>query len=402
MAGGIQVDNVSKRFRRYRGGARSLKEAVTTGRRAAKDDFYALRDVTLDIPDGAMYGLIGHNGSGKSTLLRCIAGVYAPTTGTITAAGRISALLALGSGFHPDLTGRENIYLNASIIGMSRREIETRFDDIVDFAGVGEFLDTPVRFYSSGMYVRLGFAVAVNVSPEILIIDEVITVGDEEFQRKCFDYLYELRKAGVTIVVVTHSLPIVQSVCDHAAWLDHGVLQQAGRSIDVVDSYIQHVNEQERAAAVHDAEQITDHFGTGEIVVDRIEFLNEAGSPANATTSGESFTIRLHWRSLQGVDDPVFEATLRHENGTVVLADSTHFNQTLTGTCRGEGWVDWHFDQLPVSAGNYEIWTSIRDTNHQHAFFHQKDGKLLPIRPGRDQETAGLVRVPSTWNVHHG
>ena len=202
----IIVDGVSKRFRLQTDRAHSVKELITRrDRNSDVDHFWALRDVSLEVPEGSMYALIGHNGCGKSTLLRCIAGIYRPTEGNVKVDGRISTLLELGAGFHPDLTGRENVYMNATILGMGKKQIDGVFDEIVDFAGVGDFIDSPVKIYSSGMYVRLGFSVAVHVDPEILIIDEVIAVGDQEFQRRCFDHLYELRRSGLTIFVGSHS-----------------------------------------------------------------------------------------------------------------------------------------------------------------------------------------------------
>ncbi|HBX79404.1 MAG TPA: ABC transporter ATP-binding protein, partial [Acidimicrobiaceae bacterium] len=229
MAHEIIVEHVSKEFRLQKDRASSLKELVTRrGRDRSTNHFWALDDVSLEIPDGSMYALVGHNGSGKSTLLRCIAGIYRPDRGQVRVKGRISTLLELGAGFHPDLSGRENVYLNATILGLTKKEIDQKFDEIVEFAGVEQFIDSPVKVYSSGMYVRLGFSVAVHVKPEILIIDEVIAVGDEQFQRKCFDHLYGLRRDGVTIVVVTHGMGTVETMCDGAAWLDHGKLQMAG------------------------------------------------------------------------------------------------------------------------------------------------------------------------------
>jgi lipopolysaccharide transport system ATP-binding protein len=241
----IVVDGVSKRFRLYRDRATSIKEAVTRRFRSRFDEFWALREVTLDVRRGETLGLIGHNGSGKSTLLRLMAGIHPPTTGTITTEGRISALLELGAGFHPDLTGRENIYLNGSILGLNRREVDGVFDQIVAFAGLEEFIDTPVKVYSSGMYVRLGFAVAVHVQPDILFVDEVIAVGDEEFQRRCFDHLDRLRRHGTTIVLVSHSVSVLQKMCDRLVWLDHGRILEVGEPYEVAGNYLAAVDRAE-------------------------------------------------------------------------------------------------------------------------------------------------------------
>lgn len=392
----IVVDGVTKRFHLRSEAATSIKEAITSRRRSKRKEFLALNDISLEIPSGSMYGLVGHNGSGKSTLLRCIAGIYRPTTGSVTTTGRISALLELGSGFHPDLTGRENIYLNAAIIGLTREEVDERFDDIVEFSGISRFIDMPIKHYSSGMYVRLGFAVAVHVDPEILIIDEVITVGDEEFQRRCFDYLYNLRRKGVTIVVVSHSLSIVQTMCDKAAWLDHGELQIAGDSIDVVDAYLKHVNEQERSGNLAAGSGLIDHFGTGEIVVDSVEFFSDSG-PINTATSGADLGVRINWKANAPITDPVFAISLRHENGTIVSSSTTGVAEIPTGICSGAGSVEYVIKDLPVMPGSYEVFTSILDQYSQHAYYHQDGGIHLSVRAGRDPVVPGLVDLRGSW-----
>ena len=214
-------------------------------KRSSSSEFWALRDVSLDIAPGSFHGLIGHNGSGKTTLLKLMAGIHQPTMGVMEVNGRVSALLELGSGFHPELSGRENIYLNGAILGLSRKEMDLAVDEIIEFSDIGEFIDAPVKILSSGMYVRLGFAVAVHVAPEILLIDEVIAVGDEAFQRKCLEHLYELRRAGTTIVLVSHSLPLVEGLCDEVGWLDHGHLMQAGEATEVCWAYLDAVNAEE-------------------------------------------------------------------------------------------------------------------------------------------------------------
>lgn len=241
--GEIVVSDVSKRFQLERNRPSSFKEAVLRfGRRDEGDDFWVLRDVDLRVEPGSCLGLIGHNGSGKSTLLRLMANIHRPTTGTISAEGRLAALLELGSGFHPDLTGRENVFLNGAMLGLGRKEMAKAMDAIIEFSGIGDFIDEPVKIYSSGMYVRLGFAVSVNVDPEILLVDEVIAVGDEEFQNRCMTHIERLRKQGVTIVLVTHNSDLVRQLCDSAAWLDHGRLLQAGSPDEVVSAYLERVS----------------------------------------------------------------------------------------------------------------------------------------------------------------
>lgn len=233
----IEIKNVSKKFRLYKERNQNIKTAIMRGRISAYDDFWALQDVSFNIEHGETFGLVGDNGSGKSTLLKCLAKILYPDKGSIVARGRLAALLEVGSGFHPELTGRENVYLNGSILGMSRKEVAAKFDEIVEFSGVGEFIDQPVKNYSSGMYVRLGFSVAIHVNPEILLVDEVLAVGDESFQAKCFQKFEEFRKAGKTVVLVSHSLGTMVDMCDRIAWLEHGVLKAVGKPKDIIKTY---------------------------------------------------------------------------------------------------------------------------------------------------------------------
>src|SRR5919106_4982020 len=229
----IEIDGVSKRFRLFRQKPSSLKQRVLTARSRA-DELWALHDVSFDVREGTTFGLIGHNGSGKTTLLKCIAGILRPTSGTIRQRGRLAALLELGAGFHPELTGRENVYLNASFLGLSRKETDLVYDDVVAFAELEEFMDNQVKFYSSGMLVRLGFAVAVHVDPDVLLVDEVLAVGDEAFQAKCLDRIRRFQSEGRTIVLVTHALDTVREVCDEAVMLERGQVHAIGSPDDVV------------------------------------------------------------------------------------------------------------------------------------------------------------------------
>lgn len=233
----VSVEHVSKKFRLYHERNQSLKSAVMRRRRTVHEDFWALKDVSFDVPEGSTFGLIGSNGSGKSTLLKCLANIYTPTEGAIRSNGKIAALLEVGSGFHPELSGRENIYLNGSILGMSRKSVDARFDQIVEFSGVSEFIDQPVKNYSSGMYVRLGFSVAIHVEPEILIVDEVLAVGDAEFQAKCSEKFAEFKKDGRTVILVSHSMGMVKEMCDKVAWLHKGSFVAAGDAAHTIAKY---------------------------------------------------------------------------------------------------------------------------------------------------------------------
>ncbi|WP_403023469.1 ABC transporter ATP-binding protein [Salinibacterium sp. GXW1014] len=239
----VRVDHVSKSFRMYHERNQTLKSAIMRGRTSVHEDFWALQDVSFDVPEGSTFGLIGSNGSGKSTLLKCLAKIYHPNKGTITHYGKLAAMLEVGSGFHHELSGRENIYLNGSILGMSRKEIDRKFDDIVGFSGVEQFIDQPVKNYSSGMYVRLGFSVAINVDPDILVVDEVLAVGDAEFQKKCFDKFAEFKRSGKTVILVSHSMDSVRSMCDHAAWLNKGTLEAVGEAQPTIEAYEASLND---------------------------------------------------------------------------------------------------------------------------------------------------------------
>ncbi|TFD86263.1 ABC transporter ATP-binding protein [Cryobacterium serini] len=234
----VNVDHISKKFRLYHERNQSLKSAIMRGRTSVHDDFWALKDVSFEVPTGSTFGLIGSNGSGKSTLLKCLAKIYYPEKGSISYRGKIAALLEVGSGFHPELSGRENVFLNGSILGMSKKEVTRKFDEIVDFSGVEQFIDQPVKNYSSGMYVRLGFAIAINVDPDVLVVDEVLAVGDTEFQEKCGQKFVDFKKAGKTVILVSHSMSTVSEMCDHAAWLSHGELVTVGEAGPTIDAYL--------------------------------------------------------------------------------------------------------------------------------------------------------------------
>ncbi|WP_258366700.1 ABC transporter ATP-binding protein [Curtobacterium sp. MCSS17_011] len=233
----VSVEHISKRFRMYHERNDSLKSMVMRGKKSVHEDFWALKDVSFEVPHGSTFGLIGKNGSGKSTLLKCLAKILWPEEGSITARGKQASLLEVGSGFHPELSGRENVFLNGSILGMSRKEVARKFDDIVSFSGVGNFIDQPVKNYSSGMYVRLGFSVAVAVTPDILVVDEVLAVGDATFRKRCQTKFKEMKDEGRTVILVSHSMGTVKDMCDQVAWLNEGELKMIGPTKKVVSAY---------------------------------------------------------------------------------------------------------------------------------------------------------------------
>lgn len=402
MGVAISVSDVSKRFRLRSGGAGSLKELLTNRTTAQTNEFWALRDVSFDIEEGTMFALVGHNGSGKSTLLRCVAGIYRPTSGSISVNGRISALLELGSGFHPDLTGRENVYLNASILGMGRKEVDARLEQIVDFAGIGQFIDSPVRIYSSGMYVRLGFSVAVHIDPKVLIIDEVIAVGDEAFQRKCFEHLYQLRRSGSTIVVVSHSLGLIETMCDHAAWLDHGELKSLGAAPTVVHDYLQSVNAaEEEEVALRQAQldpSAVVHGGSGEVRVSTLEVLDESGAVVPSATCGRPMTLRFNIDVNTPVDNAVIGFSINHDNGAHVADVSTWLDGVDLGGASSASFVDWTLDPCALAPGYYNLTVAVRDVHNQHFYDRVDHGFRLVVRQGERPVVAGVVDLVGRWS----
>lgn len=394
----IDVQDVSKRFRLYRDKPGSLKELFTRFGRPQYEDFWAVRDVSLRIEEGTVHGLIGHNGCGKSSLLRMIAGIHSPTAGRVVTTGRISALLELGAGFHPELTGRENVYLNASILGLSRKQTDALFDRIVDFSGLAEFIDSPVKHYSSGMFVRLGFAVAVHVEPQILLIDEVIAVGDEEFQRRCLDHLVNLRAQGVTIVLVTHAMSIVRTMCDTATWMDHGRAIVTGAPDEVVSAYIHGVNDRE---AERDRTEVaapsitTPKVEERSLRIDGLVMLDPETGPVSFAVAGEPLDIRVDWSTVGEVAHPHFVLHLTTPSG---LHLGTSFAPERSVEPRREGaWsAICHFDSFPLAPGEYKVrMTAVDWTTHE--VLHVGDEVHLPVRPG-GTNVEGLFVLDAQWS----
>lgn len=400
----IEVRNVGKKFKLHSDRSGSVKELLTSRRRQSRSsDFWALQDVSLDVPFGSTYGLIGHNGSGKSTLLKLVAGIHRPTTGSIVHNGRISAMLELGAGFHPELSGRDNIYLNGSILGLTRRQVSAAIDDIVDFSGLADFIDSPVKVYSSGMYVRLGFAIAVNLDPEILIIDEVIAVGDEDFQRRCFDHLSTLKRRGVTIVLVSHSLGLVQTLCDQVAWLDHGKLRAAGPAPAVTQEYLAEVGEAERERDAESRPQSSgaesDRLGSHEVVITDIEFLSEGRSAQRRVVAGESLKVRVHYEARQPVVDPVVGIAIYTENKIHITGSNSRMGELRLGTLTGTGYIEWDLGDCPLNPGTYLVRAGMNDWSMSHTYDYWEHGPDLVVRPGTASMYRGIVGFPAHWTA---
>ena len=391
----VVVDGVSKSFRLYHERNGSLKAALMRGGRARYEEFPALSDVSFEIPQGSTFGLMGVNGSGKSTLLKCIANILRPDTGRILTAGKLAALLELGSGFHPELSGRENVFLNGSILGLSRAELAARFEEIVAFAGVEQFIDQPVKNYSSGMYVRLGFSVAINVDPDVLLVDEVLAVGDQSFQEKCAAKFAEFRRRGKTVVIVSHSMDSMRQMCDEVAWLDAGKLVDLGAPGPIIDRYID---------VGHGAEESGDgsrRWGTGEAVITEVSLLDGSGQPATLLHTGDEATIRLRYETRKRIPDPIFGLTVWTRDGVEVWSQHTVDAQEPFPDLDGPGELTYHIPRLVLLPGAYDLSVSIIDRSLTYTYdFHRY---CYPFHVAADsdaaRETSGLVRLGGSWQL---
>lgn len=377
-----RVDHLSKRFRVFHERNQSLKQSVLNRRRGAYEEFWALDDVSFDVHAGETFAIVGHNGSGKSTLLKCLTKILRPDRGSVTVNGSISALLELGAGFHPELSGRENVYLNAAILGVPRREIAARFDDIVAFAELEQFIDQPVKNYSSGMFVRLGFAVAVNVDPDVLIVDEVLAVGDASFQAKCMDKIGEFRERGRTIVLVTHSLESASAISQRVAWIDHGKLRMIGQPDEVLAEYAE--SQLGAASAKWRA--------TGEVLVEDVQLIGADGVATTELCTAGPVTFRVTLHRPSDVERFRLALTLRGHGGTVVT-------QTVSDDLKvdGEGRVvaTYHVGAMPLLSGAYSLFCDVTEVETWRLLAHHGP-TVVTIVPGSNAD-AGLVTMGGDW-----
>jgi len=357
----VRLSGVSKRFVIRK--EKSLKERIVNFGRSNlhKEEFWALRDIDLEIESASTVGLIGPNGSGKSTLLSLIGGIIQPTTGVVTRRGRLAALLELGAGFHPDLTGRENVYLNASILGLSKAQTDHHFDAIVDFSGIEPFIDTQVKFYSSGMYVRLAFAVAVHVDPDVLLVDEVLAVGDEPFQRKCMDRIHTFQSEGRTIVLVSHSLDQVAELCDRALVLERGQIQVDGEPRDA----LRHLRADFEATREEERERERDRDAaevrTSRARVVRVDVLDTAGQPLKATKPGEDVSIRVRVEATDRLEDWILGVGIDSPLGHVVYGTNTRLLGVPMPPLLGDGVFEVRLPHLWLGEGQYSVHGAIAE-----------------------------------------
>ena len=394
-AAALTVDHLTKTFRLHSEKNNSLKMLIAGKKRNRYEEFTALSDVTFDVKEGEVFGVIGENGSGKSTLLKCMAGILQPNAGSVHVSKRMSALLELGAGFHPELSGRDNVFLNAAILGMARREIADRFDEIVEFSGLESFIDSPVKTYSTGMYVRLAFAVAINVDPQLLIIDEILAVGDVTFQQKCLEKFVDFRNEGRTIVLVTHAMNSVKDMCDRAIWLTHGRISGEGDPAELVEAYTEMMlgdrNRNEDGSV---------RRGSGEIQIERVElFVGASETPVKRFRTSDSIRLRLHYRAEKSVPKPVFGFAIEHLGGATVTAPCTRDVGLLPASVSGEGYVEIAMDNVAMLPGTYDLHTSITDFNRQHEYDNLHLAMRFDVMTGKPYETGGLVTMRPTWTI---
>ena len=428
----IEASDVTKIYRRYarRKQFATLKSALLSGTLLRdlrpEETFPAVRHVSFSVPEGTTYGIIGRNGSGKSTMLKLVAGITKPTSGVVRVRGHVSALIELGAGFHPEISGRENVFINGIMLGLTKREITRRFDEIVEFAELEDFIDAPVKTYSSGMYMRLGFAVAIHVDPDVLLVDEVLAVGDEGFTHKCLDKFAEFRRRGKTVLLVTHSLGLVERFCDEALWLDAGEVRGSGDPRRVVAAYITDVQKgEERELAAGDAKaqvaaaqaagetvaappdgapadqpppdmfKATEgRWGSHEIEITSVELVGEDGQAGHIFQTGERVSIRLGVHSAQPAKDFVFGVGIFDADGACCYGTNTNLEELQPDELAGDGLVTLTFDSLDLVDGTYKLDVAVHRQDGVPYDYHRL---LYSFRMKSRVKDVGIYRPRHRW-----
>jgi len=412
----IEVDNVTKVYRRYarRKQFATLKSALLTGSLIQDlqpdEKFPALQGVSFTVPAGSTYGVIGRNGSGKSTVLKLVAGITKPTSGTVAVQGRVSALIELGAGFHPEISGRENVFINGIMLGLTKREVTKRFDEIVEFAELRDFIDAPVKTYSSGMYMRLGFAVAIHVDPDVLLVDEVLAVGDEGFTHKCLDKFGEFKRRGKTILLVTHSLGLVERFCDEALWLDKGAVRSGGDPKRVVDAYLTDVErtEETQLAAAEESAQpdttiqtpedqsqsVEGRWGSREVEIVDVALKNGEGQPSHIFQSGERMSVQLKVHAKAAVKDFVFGIGISTAEGVTCYGTNTEIEHFESEELRGDGEVTFTIDTLDLVEGTYKLDVAVHKRDGYPYDYHRF---LYTFRVKSRTDEVGIYRPRHSW-----
>lgn len=423
----IRLEHVSKVYRRYSGRQFATLKSAILQRSLLRElrpneVLQALQDVTFSVPRGSTFGVVGRNGSGKSTALKLVAGITKPTSGTVTVDGRVSALIELGAGFHPEISGRENVFINGIMLGLTKREIEDRYDAIVDFAEMREFIEAPVKTYSSGMYMRLGFAVAIHVDPDVLLVDEVLAVGDEGFTHKCYDKFADFKRRGKTILLVTHSLGLVERFCDEAVWLDHGRKTGQGDPKRVIDEYRVDVEKEEArflaasdaqaqqaaekpaassdrpmdaGAAAADMSQVGEgRWGSGGVEISNVHIVDAQGQPTQLFHSGAAAAIRFDVRADRAVEDFVFGIGIFSAEGVCVYGTNTLIEEFTAKRLAGHATVEFSISALDLVEGTYKFDVAVHRRDGAPYDYHRL---LYTFRVKSPLTDVGLYRPRHAW-----
>jgi ABC-type polysaccharide/polyol phosphate transport system ATPase subunit len=389
------VDLIASNLDRLRGRSAEVHSA-TRGRIDAT--IHALRDVSFDVPAGAGVGIIGRNGAGKTTLLKLISRVTWPTSGTVRVAGHVVSLIELGAGFHPELTGRENVYLGAGLFGLTRREIDRQFDRIVAFADVERLIDTPMKRYSSGLYARLGFSVAIHSNPDIVLVDEVLSVGDAAFRRRALEALKQLIADGRTVLFISHDMWNVRRLCSQILWMDEGRVRAYGPAGDIAERYMNEVNLE--ALANHATALQSHRGGTGEVRYTAVELYDAADRPTGLVESGDTLVVRAGYRTEQTVRRPSFQMAIVDVDTGVIVTTATSSLRDLPELTAGEGVVECRFDQLPLRPRQYVLRLGITDEDQLASYDLVTAGPRFAVTARGDgvdslaDEQDGLVSLP--------
>ena len=401
----IVARGAGKAYRMYDKPIHRLWDLVLPGAPRGRE-FWAVRDVYLDIPQGATVGIIGENGAGKSTLLKLLTGITQPTTGEVHTNGRIASLLELGAGFHPEFSGRENIRLNCSILGMSAEETEERFQKIVEFSELGEFIDRPVKTYSSGMHVRLGFSVATSVDPDVLIIDEALSVGDEHFKGKCINRLNEFQEQGKTTLFVSHDMGSIKSMCKHVVLMHEGRVLEQGTAEEVADEYLKraHARGDERMSAINRTVDAYPRWGSGEIQTGKVTLSRDENAVTNVFEPGDPFRVRIEFEAHEDCREPVFGLGVYRSDGTYINGSNHQWRKQpikLGDVRKGtKGFVEMAFESLPLLQGSYYLTVFVYD--HAKAaptpIDHREHAAVFEVLDA-NQLQHGILSLPTQWSV---
>lgn len=410
----VEFRNVSKTFtlhhERPRSVRKRLKQWWQNRRQTGEDEpFLALNQLSFAIQKGKTVGFIGTNGSGKSTALKVMAGILQPNTGEVLINGRLSALLELGAGMHPDLTGRENVALNGSLMGLSNADMERLYPTIVEFSEIGRFMDMPVKHYSSGMYMRLGFSIATQVQPDILLIDEVLAVGDQNFQNKCFEYLYDMKRRGTSIVLVSHSMDIMREMCDELVWLKNGQMMAHGDTEDVAAAYLHDLHAEQmkkRQGGFFTPDELADEhrWGSREVEINAVYMRNQKGELTESFQTGDTLHLELHYHAHTRIEDPMFGLAFLHTDGTHISGPNNKFAGVDFEPIEGEGIIHYTIENLPLLPGSYDVTVSAYDHTGTQAYDFHWRAYPFRVNAGGNREQYGILTLPATWRhepAHH-